>query len=96
MYDFIRGLSPYPTAWTTLRQDSTDKAIALKIFKALKTGVTAAGHEPGSVRVERHRLLVACADEWLELTELQLAGKRRMRASDFLNGNHDIDLAHLS
>ncbi len=96
VYDFIRGLSPYPTAWTTLRQDSTDKAIALKIFKALKTGVTAAGHEPGSVRVERHRLLVACADEWLELTELQLAGKRRMRASDFLNGNHDIDLAHLS
>ncbi len=96
VYDFIRGLSPYPTAWTTLHQDSTDKAIALKIFKALKTGVTAAGHEPGSVRVERHRLLVACADEWLELTELQLAGKRRMRASDFLNGNHDIDLAHLS
>lgn len=96
VYDFIRGLSPYPTAWTTLCQDSTDKALTLKIFKTLKTGITATGHEPGSMRVERHRLLVACADEWLELTDLQLAGKRRMHARDFLNGNHDIDLAHLS
>lgn len=38
-----------------------------------------------------HRLLVATADEWLELKEVQMAGKKRMPANAFLNGNRAIE-----
>jgi methionyl-tRNA formyltransferase len=44
--------------------------------------------EPGQIHVESHRLFVACAQStWLELTEVQLEGKKRIAASDFLRGN---------
>jgi methionyl-tRNA formyltransferase len=43
---------------------------------------------PGSVRVENHRLFVACAgNSWLELKEVQLEGKKRLDAAEFLRGN---------
>lgn len=86
VYDFVRGLSPYPGSWTTLQPKGT----VLKVFAAGKTGEHAAC-APGTIRVSGHRLLVACADEWLELREVQLAGKKRMAATAFLNGNRDID-----
>ena len=40
-------------------------------------------------------LFVACADEWLEIVELQLAGKKRMAARDFLNGMKNMELYHV-
>ena len=40
----------------------------------------------GALMVKDKRLMVACGDAWLELVELQLAGKKRMSARDFLNG----------
>ena len=42
--------------------------------------------------VKDKSLFVACADEWLEILELQLAGKKRMAARDFLNGIKNIEL----
>ena len=86
VYDFIRGLSPYPGAWTTL----SPKDAVLKVYAAAKTH-RATTDQPGTVSVSGQRLLVACADEWLELREVQLAGKKRMPATAFLNGNRDID-----
>ncbi len=86
VYDFVRGLSPYPGAWTTL----APKGTVLKVYGARKTG-EATTDAPGTISVSGHRLLVACADEWLELREVQMAGKKRMAADAFLNGNRDID-----
>ncbi len=86
IYDFVRGLSPYPGAWTTLGPKDT----VLKVYGAAKTGQPADG-EPGTLVADGRRLLVAAADEWLLLTEVQLAGKKRMAADAFLNGNRDID-----
>ncbi len=44
--------------------------------------------EPGQLRVEDQRIFVACAeDTWLELLELQLEGKKRLQAAEFLRGN---------
>ena len=84
VYDFIRGLSPYPAAWTTV-QDDSQKQQVLKIYKSQKTGTQC--HEAfGSIHTERGKLYFAAADEWLEITELQLAGKKRMTAKEFLNG----------
>ncbi|HCC88052.1 MAG TPA: methionyl-tRNA formyltransferase [Prevotella sp.] len=89
VYDFIRGLSPYPGAWTTLHKDQ--KATELKIYKAAKTGKPVGEAKTGSIETTKKALYVACADEWLEIVTIQLAGKKRMDASAFINGNKDLD-----
>ena len=88
VYDFVRGLSPYPGAWTTLVVPG-GKETVLKVFKTRKTGNKCL--ESGTLKVDGKALLVACADEWLELVELQLAGKKRMKAADFLNGMKQVE-----
>ena len=85
VYDFIRGLSPYPGAWTEIQKEG-GKAQVLKVFKTTKTGkALAEGIAVGSLRVEGKSLLVACADEWLQLDTIQISGKKRMEARDFLD-----------
>ena len=79
IYNFIRGLSPYPTAWTTL--DGAN----MKIYLAGMTEMQSDG-EPGSVLIEGKNIFVNTADKKLEITELQLEGKKRIFASDFING----------
>ena len=83
VYDFIRGLSPYPGAWTTYNRKGKDTV--LKIFKTAKTQRKATG-EPGSMQVDGGKLYANCADELLQVLELQQSGKRRMQAADFING----------
>ncbi len=86
VYDFIRGLSPYPGAWTTL-VGADGKRMVLKIFKAQKTGRPAG--DLRSIVVEGKHIYISAADELLEIMELQLEGKKRMLAADFLNGMRD-------
>jgi len=88
VYDFVRGLSPYPGAWTMLVAPD-GKETVLKVYKTRKTG-RAAGQGSGTLQIDGKSLLVACTDEWLELVELQLAGKKRMQAGDFLNGMKQV------
>ena len=83
VYDFVRGLSPYPGAWTTLMSPDGKKTV-LKIFKTLKTGQKAS--KAGDIVVDGKHVYITTADEKLELLELQLEGKKRMQAADFLNG----------
>lgn len=85
IYDFIRGLSPYPGTWTEIELPSKGKSI-LKIFKSRKTGLKTEA-SPGELWAsDSKHLYIACLGEWLEITELQLAGKKRMKSSDFING----------
>lgn len=91
VHDFVRGLSPYPGAWTTLATTAGAKPAELKVFKTSTVGKSADGSESGSIQVDKKHLYIACSDEWLEILELQLAGKKRMKAIDFLNGNRNID-----
>lgn len=80
VYNFIRGMSPFPTAWTTLE----DKK--LKIYKATK-GVDAPLQEPGSYYTDGKTYLRFLTDDgFIEVLELQLQGKRKMMIKDFLNG----------
>ena len=88
VYDFVRGLSPYPGAWTTLVAPD-GKETVLKIYKTHKTGK--AGKGVGQISIEGKALCVSAADEQLEIVELQLAGKKRMMARDFLNGMKQIE-----
>ena len=90
VFNHIRGLSPYPTAFTTLVND--EEEIGLKIFEAKKTekGETA---ETGTISVENQKLFISCADGWLEILHLQMAGKKRMLVGNFLHGFDDSDYA---
>ena len=87
--DFIRGLSPYPAAWSQLYRD-TEELSSLKIFRA--TFEAATPDEPaGTLATDgRTQLSVACADGWIHLEELQMAGKRRMTARELLLGFREI------
>jgi methionyl-tRNA formyltransferase len=83
IYDFVRGLSPVPGAWVKMA-DNDGKASVLKIFKTNKTGRVCS--KAFAVSVEGKHLYFSTADEELEILELQLEGKKRMTAADFLNG----------
>ncbi len=82
--NLIRGLSPYPGAWTEL-EDETGKTFALKVFaveKDLSSPTTPATLDSDA----KTYLKIACSDGWLRITDLQLAGKKRMKTIDFLRG----------
>ena len=85
-YDFIRGLSPYPAAWTELVEG--DKRLILKVYAAeMETAVP--GEPVGTLVTDgRSALRVALPDGYLRLLSVQLAGKKRMDIADFLRGFH--------
>ena len=89
IYDFIRGLSPYPGAWTSL-MGPNGKTVDLKIFKTTKTEKLV-GMKPGIIVLYKGVLYITTADYLLQIDELQLAGRERMKARDFLNGNKNIE-----
>ncbi len=85
IHNFIRGLSPYPAAWTELA-DPEGKKTMLKIFQTERL-VENHDLEPGTIRVnEKTNLDIAVTDGFVRIQSLQLAGKKRMSAKDFLNG----------
>ena len=84
VHNFIRGLSPYPTAWTILH----DKK--LKVFKTQKE-IGKHDFTPGTfIPIDKKQLKIATQDGFVEVLELQLAGKKRMPTGDFLNGYQDF------
>jgi len=88
--DLIRGLSPYPAAWTEMVHEATGSISSAKIFAA--TFEAAAHDEPcGTVQSDgRTFIRVACADGWISLAELQIAGKRRLPVRELLLGWRDV------
>lgn len=85
IYDFVRGLSPYPAAWTEL-VDIDGKHQVLKVYE---TEMRPAVHTDaaGTLRTDGKTYLeVAVEGGYLRLLSLQLAGKKRMPVSAFLNG----------
>lgn len=80
VYDFIRGLSPYPAAWTTLDGKS------VKIYEAEKEAASIL-KPAGTLDTDgKTTLRVATADGWLKIKVLQLEGKKRMPVTDLLRG----------
>ena len=77
-YDFIRGLSPYPAAWTPVLANG--KETEMKVFKAsmVKT--------PSNSPRKGETLLIELPGGYLSLDEVQLAGKKRMPIADLLRG----------
>ena len=84
VHNLVRGLSPYPAAWTELPMADGSMTVA-KVFVS-RIGDDAGALAPGHVVVDGRSLFVAAADRMVEIVELQPAGKRRMAAADYLLG----------
>ncbi|MGH2574729.1 MAG: methionyl-tRNA formyltransferase [Ignavibacteria bacterium] len=85
IYNFIRGLSPYPAAFTTHRSNR------LKLFKSRVMSIPGMNlndrpEVPGEIKIIDNALFVNCEQGYLEIIELQLEGKKRMTADEFLRG----------
>ncbi len=89
--NLIRGLSPYPTAWTKLVRIDSEEEIQVKLFFAKKVDVEETA-VPGTIITDGKKVLnVACGNGWLQITDMQLAGKKRMKTEDFLRGFQQIN-----
>ena len=81
IHNFIRGLSPYPTAWTML------SGKVLKIYKAKVADTLVNGAEPGTFHSDGKTYLhVSTAAGTISLEDVQLEGKKRMNIQEFLRG----------
>lgn len=86
IYNHIRGLSPYPAAWTEIRNCSTGIVTALKIFKTEKIRCS---HDKmtGSVETNgRTTFDIYVPEGMVRIIELQLSGKKKMKTEEFLRG----------
>jgi methionyl-tRNA formyltransferase len=85
IYNKIRGLSPYPTAFTYLKPKAGDKKV-LKIYFAEKINKQIDAHPGTIISDNKNYIHIATANGLLSLTDLQLEGKKRLPVKDFLNG----------
>ena len=90
IHNLVRGLSPYPAAWSALYVDGQECG-SMKIFtthiEQANVNVT-----PGTVRTDgKSYVAVAAADGWVYIDEVQMAGKRRMAIKELLLGWRDVD-----
>lgn len=83
IYNHIRGLSPYPVAWTQL--ENGEEVLRCKIQQADYT-LEKHNLELGKISLVEKQLLVATKDGFIKIEELQLPGKRKMKTKDLLNG----------
>lgn len=83
---FIRGLNPYPAAWTAFLSKANNKTVSLKVFKAEPINQNH-NHIPGCWETDgKNYLQIAVKKGFIRLLDLQLAGKKRMDIAVFLRG----------
>lgn len=86
IYNHIRGLSPYPTAWTELHQPDSEAPLPVKIFQTEKIEKSHT-YKPGSILTDGKTYLhVAVADGFISIKSLQLPGKKRLQTEELLRG----------
>ena len=85
VYDFVRGMSPYPAAWLEL-VDAEGKAVAIKVYDVAKEFCNHS-IEAGTLLTDgKSYMKVAVAGGYVALLDVQLAGKKRMPVADLLRG----------
>ncbi|GLB49289.1 methionyl-tRNA formyltransferase [Neptunitalea lumnitzerae] len=83
VYNFIRGMSPYPTAWTLLKQQ--DENFNIKVYEVAKD-MSEVKQKPGTIVTTKKTIKVATTDGYINLKEIQMPGKKKMPVSAVLNG----------
>jgi methionyl-tRNA formyltransferase len=86
VYDFIRGLSPYPAAWTEFKSPEGE-ITHFKIFEAEKEILRHHLLPKTLISIDKKILKIATSDGFIHLKSIQQAGKKRMAIEDFLRGN---------
>jgi len=87
LHNFVRGLSPYPAAWTTL-VNSKDECLTLKIYETMMLPDNDSP-TPGTIDSDNRTFLrIAVNGGWLAIRNLQLEGKKRMDIQDFMRGQN--------
>lgn len=90
IYDFIRGLSPYPAAWAELVNG--DKVLSVKIFEAEKIPADSSQYNRGAILTDgKSEVKVAVDGGFLRVKTLQIAGKKKMQTEEFLRGYKFVD-----
>jgi len=85
LFNRWRGFQPWPGAFTTL--DGKKLIVHRMSVPEAAPSTAAVPTEPGHIHIENHRLFAACAEEtWQEFLEVQLEGKKRLAAAEFLRG----------
>ena len=90
VHNKIRGLSPYPAAWTKLKNTKKNEILSFKLF-ASKTIENNGISLTGNLQEHADGILFPCKNGFICITELQVEGKRRMTYKEFLAGNEIKD-----
>ena len=81
IHNFVRGLNPYPSAWTLIDD------VSVKVFKIEKVDLDYKRPTGSYLTDHKTRLLVKAGDSWIEIIEIQFPGKKKMSTADLLRGN---------
>ena len=91
IHNFVRGLSPFPSAWTSVNNK------IIKIYKSREYSNTIEKKlEPGTIMMNKNTLLVSTGSGLLEVLELKLEGKKMMTNIEFNNGFNSLNMSILS
>jgi len=92
IYNFVRGLSPYPGAWCNVRNTKTQNDLMLKVFETQMINET--HHLPVGKIISDNKsyMHITCQNGYISLVNLQLSGKKRLDIVEFLKGNKPENL----
>ena len=93
IHDFIRGLNPFPSAWTSI----TENKKILKIYKSRKySSIINEKQKPGTIIMNKNTLLISTSSGLIEILELKMEGKKMMNNIEFNNGFKSLNKTILS
>lgn len=93
IHNLIRGLSPFPAAWTSIKENKK----ILKIYKSKNNYTnTIKDYQPGIIIFNDNSILASTKDGFIEILELQIQGKRKMTSFEFINGYKTLDKQQLN
>ena len=88
IYNLIRGLSPYPAAWSELYSPNGEKNI-LKIYESKKAIEKNPSERAGTIKTDgKHYFRIATGDGYIDILQLQLPGRKKMTVEEFLRGHN--------
>ena len=92
IFNFVRGLSPYPSAWS--KEKRSGKILKLHSVKFEKSKTNKINHA-GTIQIDKNTIKIITKDGYLDVLELQIEGKKRMSNLEFINGYKNFNSKHL-
>lgn len=90
IHNLIRGLSPYPSAWCTIKDNTEEWSVKINESKVI---LESHSYTPGCIITSKKEIKVAVKDGFLQILSIQFPGKKKMQANELLNGISFTDKA---